>query len=119
MSTFELGQKVIIRSLHRGPDHEGEVVKIGRTLVTVKELSRYSREIVCRMDTGVENHRDFPGVKILTHEQDAEEKARAAQMDRLRENGLEVISYGRYRARDSFDSTLLAGINDMIEEYRA
>lgn len=91
--TYTVGQKVWVYGINekRGPV-EGEVTKVGRTLVTVR--GGYA-ERQYRIDTGRWNSRDFGGhYWIKTDEQRAEDERRTTVLARLGELGVEGTRFG-------------------------
>src|SRR5215471_1073648 len=94
MATYVIGQRVWIYNVNARAGTEpdaGTVVKVGRTLVTVRHDAATYLESQYRMDDGSWNNRDYSHHSwIRTDEQRAAEERRTAAIAALRESGLRL-----------------------------
>jgi hypothetical protein len=94
VSGYKVGDEVRVLDINnRHPEGgwPGEVVKVGRTLVTVAYLGAFTRDGTeqFRIDTGRKND-DYGHYRIETPEQVAEVARRKAAVALLRERGVEL-----------------------------
>lgn len=104
MSEYHVGQTVVIQGFNTRGHNTGEVVKVGRLLVTVK--GDYGVEAQYRIDGGHINDK-FGHSWVCTEEEFAAQRELAALRDRLK--GLGAVVKGSYSVE------VLTQVADLLE----
>lgn len=111
---YAVGDRLILRRTggRLGPDSEVVVYKTGRKWGYAKPEGKSYPDVKFDLETGYEDGRGFASHhRVLTAEQDADEKRTAAATLRLKELGVRVESY----ARRKFSADALERVAGILE----
>lgn len=102
--TFKIGDRVIIYDYHSAAGRDGEVVKIGRRLLTINSV--YGEE-----KFGMADQTGLKGGRFQTPEQQVAQERRWAAWRKLKQHGLE-----RHYTVDELPLEILERIVAVLEE---